>query len=1081
MLSSLIRPSRFVAAAAIALFARFAPADVTQVVPPTSATVAGDANNLIPIGASPGGTYSVLYGPDQLAGLPIGSTINSIQMRLRNAEAVAWPPAPVNITTYEIRFGQSDLTPATISNTFANNIKNSVLVRGGALALATGAYPAGAATGTTPEAWGPVITFTTPFVYTGGVLAIEFRNTGATGGSVYGDANVNSAGGAGVGSISSSTTGGAAGAIIVRLGFSRPDDQSLTVPPANANVAGTTGNYIPLGAVAGGRYLVLYDTAQLAAIPAGSVISGLQMRLWNAHSANWPNAATAITSYQIYLAQSPRTPATISTTFAANLTNPVLVRDGALDLAAGTYPAGANTGAVPEGWGPMIEFQTPFVYKGGVLAIDFHNTGGGAPTNYADGILSGATAAGIGDINSPSATVGVDGGAVIIRLLVTPPVTSPFGPGVTKVFALNKYADTPASNYQNTVLYISGYATEFVYAPAQFQTIGPGSLFTGLAYRNDNITAWPLALTNVGSYDIQLGKSVNGPATLSTTVANNLGADATTVRSGALAIPAGAMAAAPTTGTAPYTFEIPFTTSYPYVGGSLINVVRQSGTGSDGHVDAIFYTDPENGVDTKGYFGDPQGTASTPNAANVPVVRYSADAQVIVPNAVANGVGLGGNYIFASPFATSASTIQFILGASQLSYIPFGGLLNSVSFLAESGAWPGAAGAAADDLSVTVSTAKLHPADASNTFAANEGDDAMVVRSGPISWLPGALPAASTNRFGGTITFDRAFVYTGGDLCITIRKSGVVGGNPSLRAANPVTVTRVIRLDGTSNALAGEFFGLDGGAAIQVGYIPSGTSPKRCVTTPETNNRALTLTRRLQMLFNPEAVGVPVGATINGFTWRLAPNATVDVPSADVSYTRFDAWMSTSPRTAQTASTTFATNEGADLVQVRSGALTIPALAWHATSSNPEEWGAFVQFSRPFVYKGGTLSFSIRCNTASGPVGEINLEAGTDLNPVIDCQAVRNSTDPDALTGSLIKPPTTQFAFTARAFCPCDLNNDGIVFDDDFVIFLNAYNILDCVDAGMPPGCLSDFNFDGVVDDDDFVIFLAAYNALLCP
>jgi hypothetical protein len=32
----------------------------------------------------------------------------------------------------------------------------------------------------------------------------------------------------------------------------------------------------------------------------------------------------------------------------------------------------------------------------------------------------------------------------------------------------------------------------------------------------------------------------------------------------------------------------------------------------------------------------------------------------------------------------------------------------------------------------------------------------------------------------------------------------------------------------------------------------------------------------------------------------------------------------------------------------------------------------------------------------------------------------------------------------------------------------------------MPAGCPSDFNNDGVVDDADFGIFVAAYNALGC-
>lgn len=64
--------------------------------------------------------------------------------------------------------------------------------------------------------------------------------------------------------------------------------------------------------------------------------------------------------------------------------------------------------------------------------------------------------------------------------------------------------------------------------------------------------------------------------------------------------------------------------------------------------------------------------------------------------------------------------------------------------------------------------------------------------------------------------------------------------------------------------------------------------------------------------------------------------------------------------------------------------------------------------------------------------------------------------------------------------CPGDLNNDGFVDDADFVIFVSAYNILDCADPSMPPLCPADMNGDGFVDDADFVLFVAAYNNLVC-
>ena len=67
------------------------------------------------------------------------------------------------------------------------------------------------------------------------------------------------------------------------------------------------------------------------------------------------------------------------------------------------------------------------------------------------------------------------------------------------------------------------------------------------------------------------------------------------------------------------------------------------------------------------------------------------------------------------------------------------------------------------------------------------------------------------------------------------------------------------------------------------------------------------------------------------------------------------------------------------------------------------------------------------------------------------------------------------------AGCLGDLNNDGQVDDSDFVVFVYAYNILDCADPTMPAGCPADLNSDHVVDDADFSKFVVAYDALICP
>ena len=65
--------------------------------------------------------------------------------------------------------------------------------------------------------------------------------------------------------------------------------------------------------------------------------------------------------------------------------------------------------------------------------------------------------------------------------------------------------------------------------------------------------------------------------------------------------------------------------------------------------------------------------------------------------------------------------------------------------------------------------------------------------------------------------------------------------------------------------------------------------------------------------------------------------------------------------------------------------------------------------------------------------------------------------------------------------CLGDLNADGFVDDSDFVLFVQAYNLLLCDDGAMPAGCPSDFNNDTVVEDADFSYFAQAYDVLVCP
>jgi serine protease len=67
---------------------------------------------------------------------------------------------------------------------------------------------------------------------------------------------------------------------------------------------------------------------------------------------------------------------------------------------------------------------------------------------------------------------------------------------------------------------------------------------------------------------------------------------------------------------------------------------------------------------------------------------------------------------------------------------------------------------------------------------------------------------------------------------------------------------------------------------------------------------------------------------------------------------------------------------------------------------------------------------------------------------------------------------------SGRAICRGDLNADGVVDDNDFVLFVGFY---DALTSPGGPWTGGDLNGDGMCDDSDFVAFAVSYNQLVCP
>ncbi len=126
----------------------------------------------------------LLIGASQLGAISPGMQITGMYFRLfANTSfnpAGTWPAAPISWNNYEVRVGTAALGVAGASTTFAANLGgDTVLARSGGLTLPMDGFSGGANTPAV-NPWGPLISFTTPFTYSGGDLVIEIRHDGGT-------------------------------------------------------------------------------------------------------------------------------------------------------------------------------------------------------------------------------------------------------------------------------------------------------------------------------------------------------------------------------------------------------------------------------------------------------------------------------------------------------------------------------------------------------------------------------------------------------------------------------------------------------------------------------------------------------------------------------------------------------------------------------------------------------------------------------------------------------------------------------------------------------------------------------------
>ena len=199
--------------------------------------------------------------------------------------------------------------------------------------------------------------------------------------------------------------------------------QTVVVPDANAATVGTGQlNSIIRNQANPQTFQQVIDAAQLAGIPVGSVITGISLRfpLLVSNPASWPPAPITWSTYDIRIGPANPTASWVADPLLNFAAPPQVVRTGPLTMEHGVF-ANLATAGVPN---PLAEsdfnFQTPYLYLGGDLALLFSHPGSNDPAlaQCPETVASSAATHGIGRAQSvyPAGTVTTASSFYVMRV-----------------------------------------------------------------------------------------------------------------------------------------------------------------------------------------------------------------------------------------------------------------------------------------------------------------------------------------------------------------------------------------------------------------------------------------------------------------------------------------------------------------------------------------------------------------------------------------------------------------------------------------------------------------------------------------
>ena len=162
---------------------------------------------------------------------------------------------------------------------------------------------------------------------------------------------------------------------------------TLYVPSDAKTVVGDSGNLVLTDT---SDYILqqIYPEAELDGLPVGATITGMRLQPCNDLSCgDWVD--TTVTQFEVRLSTSENEAGSVSLTMSENrgADEVIVIPETSWDIVSDDYhndecQAHVDAGTGPCAFGPVINFENPFVYAGGSILMETASVGGKTDTFY---------------------------------------------------------------------------------------------------------------------------------------------------------------------------------------------------------------------------------------------------------------------------------------------------------------------------------------------------------------------------------------------------------------------------------------------------------------------------------------------------------------------------------------------------------------------------------------------------------------------------------------------------------------------------------------------------------------------------